>query len=122
MKGEIDMRKQTITIEDVHAILQQWIGKQITIQKKELQDDDQTTMYLESVTYEINKERLDDYTSTYHLHLNGNGIIETVHNNAEPLPLPTYEIPLEDQSVYQYSENILHIINDRGQYTIRVDV
>lgn len=116
------MRKQTITIEDVHAILQQWIGKQITIQKKELQDDDQTTMYLESVTYEINKERLDDYTSTYHLHLNGNGIIETVHNNAEPLPLPTYEIPLEDQSVYQYSDNILHIINDRGQYTIRVDV
>lgn len=115
------MGKQILTIEDVHTLLQQWIGKQITVQKKELQDHDQMAMFLESVSYEINKERLDDYTSTYHLHLNGNGMVETVHNNAEPLPLPRYEIPLEDGTIYQYSDNILHILNDRGQYTIQVD-
>jgi hypothetical protein len=115
------MENQPLTIEEVHAILNNWVGKQMTIEKLELQDKDETTMILESVSYEKNKERLDHYTSDYYLQLNGNGSIDTFHNNAEPLPLPTYEIPLEDQTVYQYHDRILHILNDRGQYTIHVD-
>jgi len=115
------MGQQILTIEEFNAILNQWVGKLITITKEELNDHDKTTMQLESVSYFKNTRRLDDYASTYQLQLNGAGTIQTVHNNIEPLPMPMYEIPLEEESVYEYNGNLLLITTDRGQYTIKVD-
>lgn len=115
------MGLQTLTIEEFDHILNQWVGKRISVTKEELNDYDETTMELQSVSYFKNTQRLDDYASTYQIQLNGEGNIQTVHNNVEPLPTATYEIPLEDESTYKFDGAVLELITERGSYTIKVD-
>lgn len=112
------MAEQYLSIETFNKQLQQWNGNTILISKKELEDEDETIMELQDVTYQTNTRRLDDYQPMHTLQLNGTGKIENEAQNLQPLPSSVYEIPLEDSSRYQFDGSRFMLTTDRGKYTI----
>ena len=57
---------------------------------------------LDEVSYAKENHDEDDYEPRYALHLNGPGKIGTTENNFEDLPSDKFEIPLEDDALYEY--------------------
>lgn len=112
------MDVQFLTIEEFNDLLQQWNGETIKISKHELDDLDETLMTLQDISYERNTRRIDDYEPMHALHLNGTGRIETDADNAQPLPSSVYEIPLEDNSLYEFDGEQFLLSTSRGVYKI----
>ncbi|GGP09152.1 hypothetical protein [Oceanobacillus neutriphilus] len=115
------MKQGFLSIEEFNALIQQWSGRMIKITKHEINDIDQTVMNLQSVSYDQKTRRIDDYVPRHSLLLNGDGQIEALSTMSnEPLPLSNYEIPLEDNSLYEFNGRKFIITTDRGIYKIEL--
>lgn len=115
------MKQGFLSIEEFNTFIQQWSGRMIKITKHEINDIDQTVMNLQSVSYDQNTRRIDDYVPRHSLLLNGDGQIETLSAMSNvPLPSPNYEIPLEDNSLYEFNGKKFFITTDRGVYKIEL--
>ncbi len=121
-KGRRDsMNHQFLSIEEFNALIQQWNGRSIKITKHEMDDVDQTVMNLSDVSYEQNTRRIDDYVPMHNLLLNGDGHIETLAAmSTQPLPSSVYEIPLQNNSLYEYDGEKFFITTERGVYKIEL--
>ncbi|GIO21484.1 hypothetical protein [Oceanobacillus sp. J11TS1] len=110
-----------LSIEEFNALIQQWSGRTIKITKHEMDDVDQTVMNLRNISYGQNTRRLDDYVPKHSLLLHGDGQIETFTTMSnEPLPSSNYEIPLQDNSLYEFNGEKFFITTDRGVYRIEL--
>lgn len=114
------MNREYLSVEEFNELLQQWSGKTIKVTKQELEDNDETLMQLDSISYETNTRRLDEYEPMHALQLNGTGTIQTETPDPQPLPSSFYEIPLEDTSLYQFDESCFSLITERGTYRIEL--
>ncbi|ALX49576.1 hypothetical protein [Lentibacillus amyloliquefaciens] len=112
------MDVQFLTIEEFNELLQQWHGQSIKISKHELDDLDETLMTLQDTSYERNTRRIDDYEPMHALQLNGTGTMKTDAIDAQPLPLSVYEIPLEDNTLYEFDGQQFLLSTSRGVYKI----
>ena len=112
--------QQYLTVEEFNELLQKWNGQTIRISKHELDDNDDTLLKLESISYSKDTRRIDDYEPMHSLLLNGSGKIQTDTNEYQPLPESYYEIPLEDSTLYQYNDEQFFLITDRGTYKIEI--
>ncbi|UJL46315.1 hypothetical protein KFZ58_18525 [Virgibacillus sp. NKC19-16] len=112
------MDPQFLSIEEFNHYLSRWNGRDIKITKHEMGDLDETHMELQAISYDTDTRRIDDYQPMHVLELNGNGEIETTTNTFQPLPSPTYEIPLEDTSLYEFDGAQFLISTDRAVYKI----
>ncbi|WP_152657797.1 hypothetical protein [Oceanobacillus sp. CFH 90083] len=115
------MENGFLSIEEFDALIQQWNGKRIKITKHEIDDIDQTIINLQSISYDQNIRRIDSYIPKHSLLLNGDGQIEilTAMDN-EPLPSSNYEIPLQEDSLYEFNGKKFFITTDRGVYKIEL--
>ncbi|SHF98830.1 hypothetical protein [Ornithinibacillus halophilus] len=114
------MDQQFLSIEQFNDLLQQWNGKNIKVTKHELDDIDETVLSLENISYESNTRRIDDYVPMHSLHLHGDGNIPTTTNSMTDLPSSMYEIPLQDDSLYEFDGEKFLISTDRGVYKIEL--
>lgn len=115
------MNHQFLSIEEFNALIQQLNGRSIKITKHEMDDVDQTVMNLRDVSYEQNTRRIDDYVPMHNLLLNGDGHIETLAAMSnQPLPSSVYEIPLQNNSLYEYDGEKFFITTERGVYKIEL--
>ncbi|WP_099159118.1 hypothetical protein [Virgibacillus ndiopensis] len=114
------MDQHFLSIEELHALLNQWNGQKIKVTKLELDDVDETLMELQNISYSKNTRRIDDYVPMHALQLNGTGRIQTDAANLQPqdLPLSLYEIPLEDSSLYEFDGSKFLLSTARGVYKI----
>jgi len=112
--------QQFLSIEQFNTLLNEWSGRNIKISKLELDDLDETTMALEGITYENEIPTIDGYEPVHTLQLNGIGIIQTENQVSQALPSSMYEIPLEDNSLYEFDGSIFLISTDRGVYKIEL--
>ncbi|GAB4071949.1 hypothetical protein GCM10028778_00520 [Barrientosiimonas marina] len=107
-----------LTVETFNDLLQQWNGETIRIVKHELEDLDETSMQLQALSFEINTHRIDEYEPMHTLFLNGTGTIETDAHHDQPLPSSVYEIPLGDDTLYEFDGNQFMLSTSRGMYKI----
>lgn len=115
------MEQKFLSIEELNDLLQQWNGQTIKVTKHEMDDLDQTVLQLQDISYARNTRRIDDYVPMHALHLNGNGNITTdATNSTQDLPASMYEIPLQDDSLYEFDGEKFLISTDRGVYKIEV--
>ncbi|WP_077622927.1 hypothetical protein [Sediminibacillus massiliensis] len=114
------MTQRYLSVEEFNELLQQWNGKTIQISKRELNDQDSMLIELNSISYSKDTRRIDDYEPMHTLQLNGPGLIETGDEQFQPIPSSYYEIPLEDSTLYQYSDSQFTLVTDRGTYTIEI--
>jgi hypothetical protein len=115
------MEHQFLSVEEFNALINQWVGNPVKITKHEMDDVDRTVMNLTDVSYERNTRRIDDYVPMHNLLLSGNGQIETLATMSnQPLPSSVYEIPLQDNSLYEYDGEKFFITTDRGVYKIEL--
>ncbi|MFC7319812.1 hypothetical protein [Halobacillus campisalis] len=114
------MNERSLSVEEFNELLQKWSGQTIRIIKHELDDLDRVVMELKDISYSTNTRRSDQYEAMHTLLLNGTGVTETVASNTQPLPDSTYEIPLEDSTLYQFDNQRFSLLTDRGTYTIEV--
>ena len=114
------MGYRTLTIEGFNDLLQQWSGKKVKIVKHETGDLDETFIELRAVSYAKENPTIDGYEPLHSLHLNGAGVIETTMNNYEALPSDLYEIPLEDDALYEFDGTRFIVSTSRGVYTIEL--
>ncbi|MFD1451852.1 hypothetical protein [Oceanobacillus sojae] len=110
-----------LSIEEFNTLIQQWNGEKIKITKHEINDIDQTIINLQNISYDQNMRSTDGYVPKHSLLLNGDGQIETLAAmDNEPLPSSTYEIPLQDDSLYEFNGKKFFITTDRGVYKIEL--
>ncbi|MGM8212824.1 hypothetical protein ACLIBH_08520 [Virgibacillus sp. W0430] len=109
-----------LTIEEFNDQLSKWTGQEVTVSKLEMDDVDEVALVLESISYNKDVERLDEYEAIYTLELNGAGTIETEYgqNSQQPLPSRMYEVPLEDSTLYEFDGMQFIISTDRAAYKI----
>lgn len=107
-----------LSIEKFNDLLTKWNDGKIKISKLEMDDLDEIVMQLEGVTYKNEVPTIDGYEPIHTLQLNGLGTIKTENNDSEPLPSSLYEIPLEDDTLYEYDGTTFLISTDRGVYKI----
>jgi len=119
--GGIFVDKLFLSIEEFNELLNQWKGQYIKVSKHELEDLDETLMDLQNVSYKKNDGTIDDYQSKYTMQLNGNGQIYTDNNQFRPLPHNQYDIPLEEDTLYEYDGNQFIISTERGIYKIEIE-
>ncbi|SFD70082.1 hypothetical protein SAMN05216238_103211 [Lentibacillus persicus] len=112
------MDVQFLTVEEFNELLQQWHGEVIKISKHELDDLDETSMVLQDTSYARNTRRLDDYEPMHALNLNGEGTMKTDAASSQPLPSSVYEIPLEDNTLYEFDGQHFLVSTSRGVYKI----
>jgi len=111
------MKESPLTIEEFNDRLQQWSGQKIRIVKEEMDDLDETLLELEDVSY-VEGSSIDDYIPKYALLLKGNGVVETTMNHYEELPSEAFEIPLDEDTIYEFDGKRFFIKNLRGVYMI----
>lgn len=111
---------QNLTVEEFNDLLQQWSGKKIKVEKSEAGDLDETQIDLSAVTYANENPTIDGYEPQHSLHLKGAGMIETTKNNYEALPSDLYEIPLEDDVLYEFDGTRFIVSTSRAVYTIEL--
>lgn len=107
-----------LSIEQFNDLLQKWNDDKIKISKLELNDLDEIVMQLEKVTYVNEVPTIDGYEPIHTLQLNGSGSIHTKNNISEELPMSMYEIPLENDTLYEFDGTTFLISTDRGVYKI----
>src|SRR5699024_4593943 len=116
-KGGDVMEESPLTIEEFNDQLQQWSGQKIRIVKEEMDDLDETMLVLDDVSY-AKGSSIDDYIPKYALLLKGNGVVEKTMNHYEELHSEEFEIPLGEDTIYEFDGKRFFIRNSRGIYTI----
>src|SRR5690625_6960799 len=96
------MDKLFLTIDELNELLNQWTGQYVKVTKHEIDDLDKTVIDLDSISYNKNHDTIDDYQSKYTMHLNGVGHVMTAQNKARALPEDQYDIPLENDALYEF--------------------
>ncbi|WP_085507688.1 hypothetical protein [Thalassobacillus devorans] len=115
------MPERMLTIEEFNELLKHWNGEKIKISKHELDDVDTTFLQLDSVSYRTKTRRMDEYQPMHTLSLNGQGEITLEAGGSQPLPDASYEIPLEDTTLYRYDDGTTFtLVTERGTYTIEI--
>lgn len=114
------MSAEFMTIEEFNERLQAWNGKEIKVSKVELNDFDEVNLKLNRTTYDSASYRLDDYEPKYEMELKGEGVIDTEAAGSQPLPDNTYEIPLDDDTIFERDGGQLMITTSRGVYKIEL--
>lgn len=115
------MDHEFLSVEEFNTFIQQWSGRTIKIIKHEMDDIDQTVMNLQRISYDQNTRRIDDYVPKHSLLLHGDGQIETLTTMSNvSLPSSNYEIPLQDNSLYEFNGETFVITTDRGVYKIEL--
>ncbi|MBP2078780.1 hypothetical protein [Oceanobacillus polygoni] len=115
------MDHEFLSVEEFNTFIQQWSGRTIKVTKHEMDDIDQTVLHLQSISYDQNLRRIDDYVPKHSLLLNGDGQIGTLTTMSNvPLPSSNYEIPLQDNSLYEFNGETFVITTDRGVYKIEL--
>lgn len=112
------MEESPLSIEEFNDQLQRWSGQRIRIVKEELDDLDETLLELEDVSYAKGSSN-DDYIPRYALQLKGSGVVGTTMNNYEELPSESFEIPLEEDTIYEFDGKRFFISTSRGDYMIQ---
>ena len=107
-----------LSIEQFDELIKKWGNKHIKITKLEMDDVDEILMHLEKIAYENEIPTIDGYEPIHNLQLNGEGMIQTENNNAQPLPSSLYEIPIENDTLYEFDGNSFLISTNRGTYKI----
>ncbi|WP_217588685.1 hypothetical protein [Lentibacillus saliphilus] len=111
------MDPQFLSVDAFNELINQWSGEQIVIKKIEMDDVDVIRLELDRISYAKETGGWDHYIPKYALHLNGYGETFTT-DDFQALPNMTYEIPLEDTSLYEFDGNTFLISTDRGVYQI----
>ncbi|MFD1848743.1 hypothetical protein [Oceanobacillus bengalensis] len=114
------MDQYFLSVEEFNALLKQWNGRKIKVIKHELDDFDETLIDLSAISYAKETRSIDGYEPIYSLHLNGSGVIETTENNYQSLPSELYEIPLEENALYEFDGNRFIVSTSRGVYSIEL--
>lgn len=114
------MNNLFLTIDELNDLLNQWTGQYIRVTKHEIDDLDRTVIDLESISYNKSHDTIDDYQSKYTMHLNGVGHVMTEQNKARPLPENQYDIPLEEDALYEFDGAGFIISTERGIYKIDI--
>lgn len=114
------MDKKLLSIDEVKELLKQWSGKQIKIVKHEMNDLDEALIDLKNISYQQETQTIDDYEARNSLHLNGAGMIETTEDNYQELPSDLYEIPLEEDALYESDGKKLMVSTSRGVYVLEL--
>ena len=112
------MEENRLNIEEFNDQLQQWSGQKIRIVKEEMDDLDETLLELDNVSY-TEGSSIDDYIPKYALLLKGNGVVGTTMNNYEELPSESFEIALEEDTIYEFDGKRFFITTSRGVYMIQ---
>lgn len=112
------MEEKFLVIKELDTLLRKWTGHQIKIIKTEKKDVDEINMMLDSISYNKDSDRPDNYEALYTLQLNGEGVIDTDVLSAEPLPEPEYEIDLGTKALYEYEDEEIIISTERAVYKI----
>ena len=124
--GEFKVRRDSmdhefLSVEEFNVLLRQWSGRTIKITKHELDDVDQTVLNLQNISYDQNLRRIDDYVPKHSLLLHGDGQIETLTTMSNvSLPSSNYEIPLQDDSLYEFNGETFVLTTNRGVYKIEL--
>ncbi|MCM3741347.1 hypothetical protein M3210_13825 [Oceanobacillus luteolus] len=113
-------QQRYLSIQEFNDLLRQWSGKRVKVVKHEMSDLDETLINLDEVSYAKENHDEDDYEPRYALHLNGPGKIGTTENNFEDLPSDKFEIPLEDDALYEYDGSRFLLTTSRGVYSIEL--
>lgn len=111
------MEERPLNVVEFNEQLKQWNGQSIRIVKEELDDLDETLLDLQSISY-TKGASIDDYIPRYSLLLRGIGIVGTTMNNYEELPSQAFEIPLEEEAIYEFDGTRFFISTSRGVYMI----
>lgn len=114
------MEAHFLSIEEFNALLNQWNGQSIKVSKHELNDMDETMMDLQHISYSTDTRRIDDYEPMHALQLNGDGTVHTDADKPQALPSSLYEIPLEDDSLYEFDGTRFLVSTSRGVYMIEL--
>ena len=114
----MEQRYKFLSIEQFNELLQKWNEAEIKISKLEMNDLDEIVMQLEKVSYKNETPTIDGYEPIHTLQLSGQGAIQTENNDSQPLPSSLYEIPLEDDTLYEFDGTTFLISTDRGVYKI----
>lgn len=117
-KGGLIMDKDSLTIEQFSELLKGWNIHPVKITKYEMKDHDETLLELTDITFQKNRNRVDDYEPKYTLHLQGDGKVKTELDRYEEMPTSQYEIPLDDDTEYKFDGARFSLKTDRGIYTI----
>ena len=111
------MTESRVTIEEFNDQLKKWNGQKIRIVKEEMDDVDETLLALDDISY-VKGSSIDDYIPKYALLLKGKGVVETTMNHFEELPSEAFEIPLDEDTIYEFDGERFLIRNARGVYVI----
>jgi len=114
----VNQSSNFLTIEEFNDLLQQWNKDTVKISKVEINDYDEIIMQLQQISYENEVPTIDGYEPIHTLQLSGTGTIQTENNMSQPLPSSMYEIPLENNSLYEFDGETFIISTDRGVYKI----
>ena len=107
-----------LSIEQFNDLLKKWDNDKIKITKLEMDDLDEIVMQLEDISYKNEAPTIDGYEPLHTLQLNGFGTIQTEDNISQPLPSSFYEIPIENDALYEFDGTTFLISTDRGVYKI----
>ena len=114
----VQQSNKFLSIEQFDELVKKWSNKNIKITKLEMDDVDEILMHLEKVAYENETPNIDGYEPIHNLQLNGEGMIQTENNDSQPLPSSLYEIPIENDTLYEFDGNSFLISTNRGTYKI----
>ncbi len=112
-----EMRNKSI--EFILHELTQWIGSEITIEKKERGDFDKNKLSLSGVEIVKQITNEDDYVDPYTIQLQGKGTVEHEEQNATKLPLNSYELPIRELVSVEAANEFVIITTDRGTYELK---
>lgn len=113
------MNEGLLTLEEFNNMLRQWSGRRVKVTKHEMDDLDEAMIDLNAVSY-AKQQSLDGYVPRYALHLNGDGMIGTHANQYEELPGDVFEIPLEENALYEFDGTRFILSTSRGVYTLEL--
>ena len=107
------------SIEFLLNELNQWVGSDITIEKKERDDLDTNKLALSGVEIVRQLEDEDDYVDPYTIQLQGHGTVYQKDGRSSKLPLDSYELPLHELHSIEASNEFLTIKTDRATYVLK---
>jgi hypothetical protein len=107
------------SIEFLLNELNDWIGSEITIEKKERDDFDINKLDLNGVEIVRQLEDEDDYVDPFTIQLQGNGTVYQKDGKSSKLPLDSYELPIHELHSIEASSEFLTIKTDRATYVLK---
>lgn len=111
-------KKTNQDIQSILNTLNDWKGSEILIKKEERDDIDKNEFSLEDVEVVRQVEDEDDYVDPYSIELKGRGTV-IKSNGTSPIPLNSYELPINQLLSFEASKDFLTIKTDRATYFLK---